>query len=75
MEKKVINILAEFTEVGVDKIALTSSLIADLGLSSLDIINVVVTFEEEFGVEILDESIRELVTVGDIVKYLEKCDF
>jgi acyl carrier protein len=43
-----------------------------LGLSSLDVINVVVAFEDEFDIEIPDQKIKELVTVGDIVEYLEK---
>lgn len=71
MQKKVISILTEFTEVQADKIAADSSLTADLGLSSLDVIDVVIAFEEEFGIEIPDEDIKELATVGDIVNYLE----
>ncbi len=49
-----------------------SSLTVDLGLSSLDVVNVVVAFEEEFDIEIPDEKIRELTTIGDVVEYLEK---
>jgi acyl carrier protein len=44
--------------------------VADLGLSSLDVINVVVAFEDEFGIEIPDQIIKDLTTVGDIVRYL-----
>ncbi len=71
MKEKVISILTEFTEVQADKIAADSSLAADLGLSSLDVMDAVIAFEEEFGMEIPDEDIRELATVGDIVSYLE----
>ncbi len=71
MQEKVISILTEFTEVQADKIAADSSLAADLGLSSLDVMDAVIAFEEEFGMEIPDEDIRELATVGDIVSYLE----
>lgn len=71
MQEKVISILTEFTEVQTDKISADSSLTADLGLSSLDVMDAVIAFEEEFGMEIPDEDIRELVTVGDIVSYLE----
>lgn len=71
MIEKVIVILAEYTEVPMDKITETSSLTADLGLSSLDVVDVVVAFENEFDVEIPDEVILELTTVGDIVGYLE----
>lgn len=42
-------------------------------MSSLDVINVVVAFEDEFDIEIPDQKIKELVSVGgDIVEYLEK---
>lgn len=72
MLEKVIDILAEYTELEKDKISEKSSLIADLGLNSLDVINVVVAFEEEFDIEIPDQKIKDLVTIEDIVKYLEK---
>ena len=41
-------------------------------MSSLDVINVLVAFEDEFDIEIPDQKMKELVTVGDIVEYLEK---
>ena len=41
-------------------------------MSSLDVINVVVAFEDEFDIEIPDQKMKELVTVGDIVEYHEK---
>lgn len=72
MLEKVINILSEYTEQNRENITAQSSLTADLGLSSLDVINVVVAFEDEFGIEIPDEKIYEFATVGDIVGYLEE---
>ncbi len=72
MLEKVINILSEYTEQNRENITAQSSLTADLGLSSLDVINVVVAFEDEFGIEIPDEKIYEFDTVGDIVRYLEE---
>ncbi len=72
MWERVIRILTEYTEVQGDKIAADSSLTADLGLSSLDVIDVVMAFEEEFGIEIPDEDIREFATVGDIENYLKE---
>jgi acyl carrier protein len=71
MLEKVIEILSDFTEVEKEKITEKSKLIADLGLNSLDVINIVVTFEEEFNIEIPNQSIKNFVTVGDIVEYLE----
>lgn len=72
MIERVINILADFTILEKDKITKESRLVSDLGLSSLDVINVIVVFEDEFNIEIPDQKIKELVTVGDIVEYLEK---
>jgi acyl carrier protein len=71
MLEKVIEILLDFTEVEKEIITEKSKLIADLGLNSLDVINIVVTFEEEFNIEIPNQSIKNFVTVGDIVEYLE----
>lgn len=72
MIEKVVDILADFTTLEKDMINEKSELITDLDLNSLDIINVIVAFEEEFDIEIPDQKIKELVTVGDIVEYLEK---
>ncbi|MEQ2534120.1 acyl carrier protein [Lachnospira hominis (ex Hitch et al. 2024)] len=72
MIEKVIDILVNFTTLEKNMITEKSSLVTDLGLSSLDVINVVVAFEDEFDIEIPDQKIKELVTVGDIVEYLEK---
>lgn len=72
MLERVIDILSEFTLLEKEKIIKDSGLVNDLGLNSLDVINVVVAFEEEFDIEIPDSRIKELVTVGDIVEYLER---
>lgn len=72
MSEKVIDILSEFTMLEREKITKESGLVTDLELNSLDVINVVVAFEEEFDIEIPDSKIKELVTVGDIEKYLER---
>ena len=71
MLEKVIDILDEFVAINRNMVTENSKLVADLGLSSLDVINVVVEFEDQFEIEIPEERIREFVTVGDIVDYLE----
>jgi acyl carrier protein len=71
MLEKVIDIISEFTEVEKTKITAESGLVEDLGLNSLDVINVVVAFEDEFGIEIPDNKIKDLVTIGDIVECLK----
>lgn len=72
MLEKVIEILSEFTEFKSEDMNKDTKLIADLGLNSLDVVNVVVEFEDEFDIEIPDENIRELQTIGDIVEFIEE---
>lgn len=71
MRDKVIDILCDFSEVEREKIEDDSNFVTDLGLSSLDVINLVVAFEEEFEIEIPDQKIRTLITVGDLIEYLQ----
>lgn len=71
MLEKVITILTDFTEIEKEKMTEQSNLVADLGLNSLDVISVVVAFEDAFDIEIPDQKIKDLVTIGDIVEYLE----
>ena len=71
MLETVKEILLEYPEVPANEITLATNLAADLDLNSLDIVNIVVAFEDEFGIEIPDRAIRDLTTVEDVVKYLE----
>lgn len=71
MLEKVKNILLDYTEVPANEITLKSDLVNDLDLNSLDVVNIVVAFEDEFEIEIPDRVIRDLTTVEDIVRYLE----
>ncbi len=66
MFEKVKTILAKYTDAPITE---TSSLQADLGLSSFDVIAIVCEFEEAFGTEIPDRDIRKMVTVQDITDY------
>lgn len=70
MFEKVIDILSEFSEIDKNKIGVESDLIKDLGLNSLDVVNVIVAFEDEFDIVIPDSKLKEFSTVGDIEKYL-----
>ena len=60
--------------LGVDakEVTLTASFIDDLGADSLDIVELVMAFEEEFGVEIPDDAAEKINTVGDANKYIEE---
>ncbi len=71
MLEKVVEILSELTGIEVKEIKKDSKLIADLELNSLDVVNMVVTFEEKFDIEIPEQKIKDFVTVEDIVQYLE----
>jgi len=70
MYERVVKILGEFVEG--NEIKPDSALVDDLGLSSLDVINIVAAFEDEFGIEVPDRVIPTLRTVRDITDYLEK---
>lgn len=61
-------------QLGVDesKISEDSSFVDDLGADSLDIVELIMAFEEEFDIEIPDEDAEKIKTVGDTVKYLSK---
>ncbi|MBA7519002.1 Acyl carrier protein [subsurface metagenome] len=61
-------------QLGVDesKITENSSFIDDLGADSLDIVELIMAFEEEFDIEIPDEDAEKMKTIGDAVKYLSK---
>ncbi|HKD21047.1 MAG TPA: acyl carrier protein, partial [Rhizomicrobium sp.] len=55
-----------------DKVIESASFIEDLGADSLDTVELVMAFEEEFGIEIPDDAAESIVTVGDAVKYIDK---
>ena len=65
-------IIAE--QLGVDEaeVTPTASFVDDLGADSLDTVELVMAFEEEFGCEIPDDAAETILTVGDAIKFLEK---
>ena len=69
--EKVIDIVAEELAVDRDEVTEDSSFIEDLGADSLDVVELVMAFEEEFDVEIPDEDAEDIRTVEDAVSYLE----
>lgn len=72
MLEKVRNILEEYIDVPKEQITMETNLLNDLGLSSLDVVNIIVAFEDEFGIEIPDRKLSEIMTVGDVVKLLQE---
>ena len=69
--EKVRKIIAENLEIDENTITPESVITDDLGVDSLDVVDLVMSFEDEFGVEIADEAVETIRTVGDIVKYIE----
>lgn len=72
MLERVQQILQNYTEFPASEITLETDLLKDLDLNSLDVVNIVVTFEDEFDIEIPDRAISGLTKVEDIVRYLEE---
>ncbi len=72
MFEKVKDILIEDLQVSADDITMDAELIADLGINSLELADMILLCEEKFGVEIKDEDIHKFITVGDVVNYLSE---
>lgn len=68
---KVVEILSEQLGVAPEKISMDSLLEEDLDADSLDSIDIVMSVEDEFGIEVPDEVIAEMKSVGDIVNFIE----
>ncbi len=64
-------ILADQLDVNADDIEITSSLADDLGADSLDAIDIVMSVEDQYSIEVPDEVIKSMQTVEDIVSYIE----
>ena len=69
---RVKKIVVEHLSVEEDSISDSSSFIDDLGADSLDTVELVMAFEEEFGIEIPDDAAETIQTVGDAVKFIEQ---
>ena len=74
MEEKIIKILSEITGAPPEEISADTRIVADLGMSSFDLADTVVTAEEEYGIRIPDERFQEIETVADIVRIMEEVD-
>lgn len=70
VEQKVRNIICDQLAVDSAKVTTGASFIEDLGADSLDIVELVMTMEEEFDLDIPDEEAEKIKTVGDVVKYI-----
>ena len=71
MFEKMKKLIAEQLNCPEDEIKLESSFKEDLGADSLDLFELVMSLEEEYDVEIPSEDLEKILTVGDVIKYLE----
>lgn len=65
-------LIAEQLELDESEVTMESELIDDLGADSLDVVDLVMTIEDEFEIEVPDEAIENMRTVGDAVKFIEE---
>ena len=69
--EKVKSIVADQLDVEEEKVTAEASITEDLGADSLDVVDLVMSIEEEFDIEIPAEAVENIKTVGDIVSYIE----
>ncbi len=70
--EKIKEILVEQLDVNADDVTLETDIADDLGADSLDVVEMLMTIEGEFGIEIPDEEIENLKTVGALVDYIQE---
>jgi len=72
IEDKVRDIIVDQLGVNAEQVVKDARFIEDLGADSLDTVELVMAFEEEFSIEVPDEEAEKLQTVGDVVAYVEE---
>lgn len=72
LEERVTELIVEQLGVSKDEAVLKASFIDDLGADSLDIVELVMSMEEEFDIEISDEDAEKLQTIGDAIAYVKE---
>lgn len=70
--EKIRSILCDQFDVDEDSVTLETLIQDDLGADSIDVVDLVVSIEDEFDIEIPDDEIEDVKTVGDVVKYVEE---
>lgn len=72
VEDKIKDLIAEHLGVSMDEVVPEASFIDDLGADSLDIVELVMAIEEEFGLEISDDDAEKIQTIGDAINYVDE---
>ena len=75
IEQKVKDIIVQQLGVDPEKVKVEASFVEDLGADSLDTVELVMAFEEEFGAQIPDEDAEKLTSVGGVISYLKEKGF
>ena len=70
--ERIRELLAEQLDVDEDKITMDSDILEDFEADSLDVVDMIMSLEDEFGVEVPDEEIENFHTVGDVVRFVEE---
>ncbi len=70
--EKLREMLSQQLEISEDKITMDTNIIDDLGADSLDVVELIMSLEDEYGIVITDEAVRELYTVREVVEFVEK---
>jgi acyl carrier protein len=70
--EKVRSILCQQLDVEEDQVSMESNIVEDLNADSLDLVDLLMSLEDEFDVEVPDEMVENIKTVGDLVRYIEK---
>ena len=72
VEKKIKETVMQQLNITEDQYNIEASFVEDLGADSLDIVELLMALEDEFGIEIPDEDAEKITTVGDAMKYIEE---
>ncbi len=70
--EKIRTILCEQLELEEDQVTMDSSIMEDLGADSLDLVDLLMSLEDQFNLEVPDEDVEKIKTVGDLVRYVEE---
>ena len=71
ISERVKKVIVEHLGIDRDKVTDDANFIDDLGADSLDVVELAMSFEDEFGCEIPEEAVESMFTVGDVIKFLE----
>ena len=69
--ERIRELLAEQLDIDEEKITMDSNILEDFEADSLDVVDMVMSLEDEFGIEVPDEEVEKLHTVGDVVRFID----